>query len=376
MKILALEPYYGGSHEAFLDGFSAASEHKWTTLTLPAYKWKWRMRHSAITFADRVAELVGRGQNWDLLFCSDMLNLAEFRGLAPAVIGDLPTIAYFHENQLTYPVRFEPERDYQFAMTNITTAICADAVWFNSAFHKSSFLDAVTGFLKRMPDFQPTEVVEKIAQKAHVHPPGIADIEPPACRKPGPVRILWAARWEHDKRPQDFFEALKILKNSRIEFRISVIGQSFRETPAAFESARRDFDEHIDRWGRQQSRAEYEKALADADLIVSTAEHEFFGISVIEAIAAGAYPVLSKRLAYPEVLALDEDPAREQFFYDGSVEALADRLVLLARLLEKDKLLPEKHAAAKLVERFKWKNLAPVLDKAAQDVSGAAADTG
>jgi glycosyltransferase involved in cell wall biosynthesis len=296
-----------------------------------------------------------------------MLNLAEFRGLAPAAIRDLPTIVYFHENQLTYPVRFESERDYQFAMTNITTAICADAVWFNSAFHKSSFREAVTGFLKRMPDFQPTEVVEKIAQKAHVHPPGIADIKPPAGRKPGPVRILWAARWEHDKRPQDFFEALKILKDSRIEFRISVIGQSFRETPAAFELARRDFDEHIDRWGRQQSRAEYEKALADADLIVSTAAHEFFGISVIEAIAAGAYPVLPKRLAYPEVLA---------FFYDGSVEALADRLVLLARRLEKDKRLPEKHATAKLVERFKWKNLAPVLDKAAQDVSDAAADTG
>ena len=57
MRILALEPYYGGSHRAFLDGWVAHSRHEWTVLELPAYKWKWRMRHAAITLADRVAAL-------------------------------------------------------------------------------------------------------------------------------------------------------------------------------------------------------------------------------------------------------------------------------------------------------------------------------
>jgi glycosyltransferase involved in cell wall biosynthesis len=375
MKILALEPYYGGSHRAFLDGFSASSGHKWMALTLPAYKWKWRMRHSAITFADQVAQLLADGQSWDLLFCSDMLNLAEFRGLAPAALGNLPTIVYFHENQLTYPVRFESERDYQFAMTNMTTAICADAVWFNSAFHRSSFIEAAADFLKRMPDFQPTEVVEKIAQKAQVHPPGITDLKSPAGRKPGPVRILWAARWEHDKRPQDFFEALTILKNNRIEFRISVIGQAFRDVPDVFKQARKDFTQHIDRWSYQKNRDEYKSALAEADVIVSTAEHEFFGLSVVEAIAAGAYPVLPKRLAYPRVLALEEDPGREKFFYDGSVAGLADRLAHLARQVQAGDLPGERHQAARLVERFKWKNLTPVLDKALDDVVSNAANT-
>ena len=50
----------------------------------------------------------------------------------------------------------------------------------------------------------------------------------------------------------------------------------------------------------------YLKILSEADIIVSTAIHEFFGISVVEAIAAGAYPLLPKRLAYPEVLALEK----------------------------------------------------------------------
>ena len=54
MQVLALEPYHGGSHEAFLDGWSSRSRHEWTVLGLEAYKWKWRMRHAAITLADDV----------------------------------------------------------------------------------------------------------------------------------------------------------------------------------------------------------------------------------------------------------------------------------------------------------------------------------
>jgi len=377
MRILALESYYGGSHKAFLEGWSAASEHNWTLLALAAYKWKWRMRHSAITFAEQVGARVVNGEKWDLIFCSDMLNLAEFLGLAPPALKDLPTIAYFHENQLTYPKRVESERDYQFAMTNLTTAVSADSVWFNSAFHRDSFLEALRNFLQRMPDYQPMDAVNKIAQKALVYPPGIADLSLPIERKPGPVRILWAARWEHDKKPQDFFEALKILKDKGINFRISVIGQQFREVPEVFESARKSFAEHIDRWGYQQGRAEYERTLAEADLIVSTADHEFFGISVVEAIAAGAYPVLPKRLAYPEVLELGKARDREEFFYNGAVKALADRLALLAARVENGKLPSEQRRAAKLAERFKWRNLAPILDKAAEKVlrSAPAANT-
>ncbi len=148
MRILALEPYYGGSHKAFIDAWRKRSKHDWTLLTLPPFKWKWRMRHSAITFADLVKALSADSRQWDILFCSDMLNLAEFSALAPPAISALPSIVYFHENQLTYPVRFESERDYQFVLTNMTTALAADSVWFNSAFHRVSLLDALDKFLK------------------------------------------------------------------------------------------------------------------------------------------------------------------------------------------------------------------------------------
>ena len=365
MNILALEPYYGGSHKAFIDGWSAVSRHSWTVFKLAPYKWKWRMRHSAITFADKVTQCVAEGQKWDLVFCSDMLNLAEFLGLVPQAVQKLPAVVYFHENQLTYPVRFESERDYQFAMTNMTTALAAKSVWFNSAFHRDTFLEALEAFLGKMPDCQPINAIERIRGKALVYPQGVNDVGKRSGRKDGPLRILWAARWEHDKNPEDFFKALKALKDGGVDFRVSVIGEQFREVPEVFEWAQRYFAEHIDRWGYQESRAEYEKALKEADVFVSTAGHEFFGISAVEAGLAGAYPVLPKRLAYPEIIGLDEEEGAEEFFYDGSVTALTDRLTVLAKRVEKGSLWGEDTGRiVRLMGRYKWDNLGGVLDQA------------
>ena len=364
MNILALESYYGGSHRAVLDGLLRVSRHTWTVLTLPAHKWKWRMRHSAITFGGQVRELVEKGQSWDLLFCSDMVNLAEFIALAPTQVAGLPKVIYFHENQLTYPVRFESERDYQYVMTNLTSALSADAVWFNSEFHRASFLDALAEFLKSMPDYQPLEMVEQIRAKSSVYPPGIDDIARPSKRKSGPLRILWAARWEHDKNPEDFFAALKILKANNIQFRLSVIGQSFRDQPEIFAQAKRDFRDTIDHWGYQANRSNYEAVLGQADVVVSTANHEFFGIGVLEAVAAGAYPVVPRRLSYPEILGLGKTEAAERFFYDGTVEGLVTTLQNLAKKIQTEPLWPAELTPEILTDRFKWAHLAKKYDEA------------
>ncbi len=368
MNILALEPYYGGSHRAFIDGLSKASKHTWTLLTLPAHKWKWRMRHSAITFASQAAELTEKRQSWDVLFCSDMLNLAEFAALAPVGIAGLPKVIYFHENQLTYPVRAEDERDYQFAMTNLTSALAADAVWFNSQFHLDSFLDALARFLKSMPDHQPLETIEKIRAKSSVYPPGIADVPRRLARKSGPMRILWAARWEHDKNPEDFFEAMKILKDKNVPFRLSVVGQSFRDQPEIFEQAHRSFQQLIDYWGYQQNRDDYERALLQADVIVSTANHEFFGIGILEAVAAGAHPLVPNRLSYPEILGLGRIEGAEQFFYDGTARDLADKLGRFANRVKNNALWPVGLSPAILTGHLKWQNLAHRYDKTLEQI--------
>lgn len=361
-KILTLEPYYGGSHKAFLDGWMQYSRHEWTLLSLPPWKWKWRMRHSSITLANQTSERISEGGEWDIIFCSDMLNLAEYLGLAPQSIQKLPSIVYFHENQLTYPVAHPQEFDFHYVLTNLITALAATEVWFNSAYHQNIFLDELRGFLKRMPDFQPLEAVEDVRSKSLVRHPGIHQFKKRAKRTPGPMRIVWAARWEHDKNPELFFKSLKILKARKIEFRISVMGEQFRQNPEVFDSAREEFADHIDRWGYQQERSDYEAALSEADIFVSTADHEFFGFSVLEAAAAGAYPLVPEKLAYPETLGLDS--GNEDFFFKGGADQLAERLVQLSSKIGNSSLWDgDPDRAIRIVEKFFWKTKASLLDE-------------
>lgn len=364
MRVLALEPYYGGSHRAFLDGWAARSRHDWTVLALPPHKWKWRMRHAAITFAADVRLRVAAGESWDVLFCSDMLNLSEFVGLAPPGVQAMPKVVYFHENQLTYPVRDEKERDWHFAFTNLTTALCADAVWFNSGFHRDAFLEALPVFLRRMPDHQPVAAAESIHAKSVVQYPGVDEFSRRGDRAGGPLRILWAARWEHDKDPETFFSALGRVEAAGADFRLSVIGEQFRESPNVFDRARARFAPHIDRWGYQATREDYVAALCEADVIVSTALHEFFGISVVEAISAGAYPLLPRRLSYPELLAAEDDQDVAEYFYDGSAEALANRLIEISGVPPP----LNSTAAQRAVRRFRWDHRAAAMDAAIECV--------
>ncbi len=373
MRVLALEPYYGGSHKAFLDGWAAHSRHDFDIIGLPARKWKWRMRHAAITLAGEVRSRQSAGACWDLLFCSDMLSLAEFLGLAPLPVRCLPAVAYFHENQLTYPVRREREWDYQFVLTNLTTALAAAEVWFNSACHRDAFLNALPGFLKPMADFVPLGAPGLILDRSGVHPPGIEPLPPRPPREPGPLRILWSARWEHDKNPEEFFEALGLLEARGVSFRLAVIGQEFRDRPAVFEAARRRFADRIDHWGYKSERREYAEVLAWADVVVSTALFETFGIGVLEAASAGAFPLLPPRLAYPEIFGPGASDGSADFFYEPGATGLAERLAGLADRANRGDLWDgDPHRGVRIASRYRWEALAGPMDDALERLAGAA----
>ena len=366
MRILVLEPFHGGSHRAFLDGWQTHSKHHFTVLGLPAYKWKWRMRHASLTLAQRLRESPLAGQEWDVVWCSDMLNLPEFLGLAPPVIRSLPSVAYFHENQLTYPVQREQSRDLHFAYSNFLTATAADQVWFNSQYHMDDFLSALARHLPRMPDYQHADEVHRIRAKARVAYPGVGLCPRREVREPGPIRILWNARWEHDKNPEDFFAAIKRLKQRAVAFRLLVVGESFRNSPTIFEIAKEQFADEIEQWGYAESRSEYESCLRRADVVVSTAKHEFFGIGVVEAVAAGAIPIVPNRLAYPEVAERLGCP--ESCRYDGSVEQLVVRLQSLSErvaISEPNKFASDLQAAATF---FGWNRRAQEMDAAMDEL--------
>ena len=321
------------------------------------------MRHAAITFAQDASKLLDDGQSFDCIFCSDMLNLAEFLGLSPQ-LRNIPSVAYFHENQLTYPNRYESERDYQYVITNLTTMLAADAVWFNSNFHRDEFLPALKAFLKRMPDNQHLDAADIIYAKSEVHPPGIEPFSKRPQRTDGPLRILWAARWEHDKNPEDFFAAIRELKNYGVDFRLSIIGESFRDVPDVFYWAKDNFADRIDHFGYQPTIDDYRNVLLSTDVFVSTADHEFFGISALEAIAAGNYPLLPRRLAYPEMIDNLAPDGPSDFLYDMPIGSLVEKLVILAERLENGKLFEDGTDLAAQADKFLYKNLAVQMDDA------------
>ncbi len=363
MNVLALEPYYGGSHKAFLEGWQAGSRHDWRMMKLPSRLWKWRMRHSAITFARQLHE--DPGDLPDILFASDMLDAATFMALCPPPFRVIPLVLYFHENQLTYPDSRRGEIDYHFAFTNLTSALAAEQVWFNSDYHRRQFLGEMERFLARMPDHRPVDAVSKIAGKSHVYSPGIDAVSHRAYEPQAPLRILWVARWEADKNPDDFFEALRRLRARGVPFELSVLGGAPAENvPVIFSEAHEEFREEIVHWGYVDDRAAYERALNEAHVVVSTAVHEFFGIAVAEAAAAGVVPILPDRLAYPEVFR-DAGADRDRFLYDGTVDALVDALAAAAERLEDAAAWQaDCHLAARAVSRFTWSNVAPQLDAA------------
>ncbi len=296
LNILAVEPYFGGPHADFLEGLRAHSRHRWTLLTMPAKHWKWRMHGAAMHLAEtsgsacRASSKNNTGP-FDLIFASDFLNVAEFKALAPEAIGQLPVVTYFHENQLSYPLEPGQRRDLQYALINLSTHLASREVWFNSAFHRDAWHAALRAMLARMPDYVPEGLVDGLLSKSRVLPPGM-NLEPFAAgrkrvRPPAaPLTILWNHRWEFDKNPETFFEVLFFLAQEDVPLRLAVVGEASRKWPPVFEKARKVLADRLVRFGYIPERAAYETLVCQADIVVSTAHHEFFGLPVVEAVAA------------------------------------------------------------------------------------------
>jgi glycosyltransferase involved in cell wall biosynthesis len=262
------------------------------------------MRGAAMTMAAESARRIdAHGLPFDLIFASTFLNLAEYRGLVGSALSSVPAIVYFHENQLVYPNRHTAEWDLQFPLTNITSALSAEACVFNTAWNLEAFLGAIPAFLREFPDHHPVGVAESIRKKSRVVAPPFdpAAFDASVPRR-GPVpRIVWPHRWEHDKNPDDFFAAVSVLADERLDFEIAVAGQAFRDVPNAILEAEQTLGSRLVHVGQPETRDAYAALLAGSDVAVSTALNEFFGIAMLEASYAGCLPLVPDRLAYPEL---------------------------------------------------------------------------
>jgi glycosyltransferase involved in cell wall biosynthesis len=349
LKVLVLEPYFGGSHKSFLKGLSRHIPFKFEFKTFPARKWKWRMRIAAPYYAQALHKT---GERYDRILCSTFVDVAVFRALAPSWVSNVPLLTYFHENQFAYPIQVEDERDFHFALTNMTTALASGSLAFNSSYNLNSFLEGIEKLLKQSYDLKLDNPCEEIQKKSIVLPPGIDFSIIDAAGKTEqtyPPVIVWNHRWEHDKNPEMFFEALFELDREGLDFNLVILGESFKDHPETFQKAGKTLADRILHSGYARSRRDYARRLKQGSLAVSTAKHEFFGISIIEAVRAGCRPLLPKRLSYPELFP-------EEFLYDED-----NFLIRLKEALVKKRLSADQ--SIKLTKRFSWESLAPAYKK-------------
>jgi glycosyltransferase involved in cell wall biosynthesis len=302
VKILFLEPFFGGSHQDFATGFAAHSRHDITLLTLAPLYWRWRMRAASLHFLQQIKQV----KDYDLVFATDMMDVAQFKALAGPDCP--PLVLYFHENQMSYPLSARARQrkpDMDAGLININSALAADQIWFNSQFHLSAFLKEVRHLIKQMPAPRPRNREEQIQKKARVVYPGCRFPSTPDSLPPGteePPLIIWNHRWEYDKQPDLFFKVLVRLKKRGILFALAVLGEKYDLYPAVFDQARERLAKEMVAFGYEPSRSVYEAWLKKGRVVVSTAIQENFGISVVEAVRFGCFPLLPCRLSYPELV--------------------------------------------------------------------------
>ncbi|MDX1523202.1 MAG: DUF3524 domain-containing protein, partial [Anaerolineae bacterium] len=181
----------------------------------------------------------------------------------------------------------------------------ADAVLFNSAYHRESFLSALPNLLKHFPDFNELATVENISRKSRVLALGL-DLRRFDEFGPGQVNkkplIIWGHRWEHDKNPEEFFRALTVLSERGVDFELVVLGENYSRRPHVFLDAEKTLARHFVHFGYVDSFAKYAGWLWQADIVPVTSYQDFFGASVVEALYCNCFPLLPKRLAYPDII--------------------------------------------------------------------------
>ncbi|GAB5409609.1 MAG: DUF3524 domain-containing protein [Balneolaceae bacterium] len=324
------------------------------------------MHGGAISLAKQFNELTEKP---DLILATSMLDFTTFIALTREKSKGIPTAIYFHENQITYP--WSPQdrdvkhkRDNHYGFINYTSALVSDSVLFNSVYHKNSFIDALPSFINQFPDKQGKENIELIAQKAKVLSLGLdlykfEDVKRKAHQKNGDPIILWNHRWEYDKRPKEFFEALFTLKEKGIAFKLVVLGGQNDVNPPIFDEAKSKLSNEILHWGYVEHFKQYAEWLWKADILPVTSNQDFFGGSVVEAMYCNCYPILPNRLAYPDHL--PDQLHSEHLYEEGELISKIEAAIQEVNLIRGREY-------KSLVEKYDWTKMIQEYDQSMYDI--------
>ncbi|MFN2328540.1 MAG: DUF3524 domain-containing protein [Chromatocurvus sp.] len=309
-----LSAYRADSHAAWADWLlTTQTQYLWRRLELPGRHFAWRIRGNPLSWLDSLPDELP-----DLIVATSMVDLATLKGLNPQ-LARVPTLYYFHENQFAYPPGKNQVRSLEPKMVQLYGALAADRLVFNSGFNRDTFLRGVSGLLKAMPDAVPKGVAARLAQASCVFP---VAIDPVAGKPPGDRDarlVVWNHRWEHDKQPAMFADAMLRLADEGVPFRLALLGRRPKRVPEPLARLRAALPSQIVADG-MLPRMAYRDLLARAAIVVSTSRHEFQGLSVLEAVSAGACPLVPDALCYPELY-----PAAYRY-PAGDTEALVTRL--------------------------------------------------
>lgn len=316
MKILLLSAYDASSHQYWHRGLvEHLAEHQWQVLTLPGRYFSWRIRGNSLSWAFGEQRKVLEA-GYDLIIATSMTDLSSLKGFVPA-LANTPSIVYFHENQFAYPESDRTRRNVEPLILNLYTALAADKLVFNSQYNYQTLIDGATALLRKLPDQVPANIITLLEHKSTVIavplqqiPASDIDWQPAIPWqqylaadqiRTKPLLISWAARWEYDKGPDRLLAIIRCLEASGIDYRLAILGQSFRKVPREFEQLEAQFSHRIDQFGFAETPAQYYHWLSHSDLFLSTSVHEFQGLAVLEATSLGCVPILPKRLVYPEL---------------------------------------------------------------------------
>lgn len=342
LKILLLSAYDAASHKRWRTGLvSYCPDHEWACLSLPARYFNWRVRGNSLSWAFTERDTLE--QDYDLLIATSMVDLSALRGFVPKLAG-VPTLVYFHENQFDYPVsnnqkNAQHKGSVEPQILSIYSALCATALVFNSDYNRQTFLKGAAALLKKLPDAVPNHLIEQMERSSQVLPVPLDDSFYPAATTSGeiqqPLQILWNHRWEYDKGPDRLLLLIRELKRLNVVFQMHVVGQQFRQQPVEFDEIKTLLLEcnALGEWGFVESELRYRQLLQQADVVLSTALHDFQGLSVLEAVASGCRPLLPARQAYPEWFGRQacyssylESPAKEAKYLARDIQALSQSL--------------------------------------------------
>ncbi len=361
-RVLLLSAYDAYSHQLWrttlVDMFPQID---WTVLSLPPRYFAWRVRGNSLSWAFNHRDQLT--DNYDMVLATSLTDLSALRGFVPE-LAQLPAMVYFHENQFAYPENRGPENRgpenrrpesqqpesetvarVQAQLTSLYTALCADQVLFNSDWNRRSFVKGTGQLLAKLPDHVPGNLLAELQNKSQVLAVPLADQLFRATQRTAqrtraaeePVNIVWNHRHEYDKGPALLLSIVNSLCDRGVAFRLHLLGQRFRSSPTEFDSIRRRLQQHyqdrnispgVDEW--VSDRQTYQALLAQSDIVLSTAEHDFQGLSVLEASILGCLPAVPDALAYPEYFASHFRYEVGELDHDGIALAAVELIQRLA----------------------------------------------